>query len=93
MKQTLLSLLLMTGLYGSVTEYIQPVNKLQLCATYEASFLTSAELYEDTKSCHDLMYSILSFKQMVIVGCDIDKDDVPIAWYVNKQIKENCENK
>lgn len=67
-----------------------PVNKSQICANYEESFITSAGVYEDTKNCYDLKYSILSFKQMILTDCEIEKDYVTIAYYLNESYKLNC---
>jgi hypothetical protein len=61
------------------------------CVVYEEAFVTSADLYEDTKNCYDLKYSILSFKQMILMECDMDPDYVTIIWYLQNQYTQNCE--
>lgn len=67
-----------------------PANKLQLCSMYEESFLTSADIYEDTKSCYDLKYSILSFKQMLLSECPLDSEYIKVIWYLQKTHDMNC---
>jgi hypothetical protein len=57
---------------------------------YEGSFITSADVYEDTKSCYDLKYSILSFKQMILAECDIDPEYIKVIWYLQKTYEKNC---
>lgn len=82
--------MLSISLFGSV-ESIQPaVNKIQLCGVYEEAFINSADLYDTSKSCYDLQYSILSFKQMILTNCNIDEDEVVMVWYLQKQLDENC---
>ena len=67
------------------------INKSQICAMYEESFIVSADLYEDTKSCLDLNYSVLSFKQMLLTKCQIDPEYVKVVWYLDKQLKQKCD--
>jgi hypothetical protein len=66
------------------------VNKSQACVVYEESFMTAASLYEDTKSCYDLEYAILSTKQMILTKCDFDEDYLAIAWYHNVLFNRDC---
>ena len=86
----ILFLLLSMSLFGSVEKVKPAVNKTQLCSVYEEAFINSAELYEDTKSCYDLKYSILSFKQMILTECEMDPEYVGVIWYLQNQYNENC---
>lgn len=89
MKLALLALLTSISLFGKAE---LPVNKSQQCVVYEEAFVSSAGIYEDTKNCYDLKYSILSFKQMILMECDMDPDYVTIIWYLQNQYNQNCED-
>jgi hypothetical protein len=89
MKKIVLVLLL-SGV-SLIASNVLPVNKTQLCSIYEDSFYASADVWEDAGSCMDLKYSILSFKQMLLVECPIEPDMVTIIYYLDKQYKKECE--
>lgn len=89
MKIVLL-LLLSMSLFGTAESVKPAVNKTQLCSVYEESFINSADLYESTKNCYDLKYSILSFKQMILTDCEMDPEYVGVIWYLQNQYYENC---
>ena len=72
--------LILLSLLSTLAFAEQPVNKSQLCEMYYGSFIISLDLYEETKSCLDLEYGILSFKQLLLTKCDnIDQDDIDVA--------------
>lgn len=69
----------------------KPVNKTQVCDVYYTSFVTSLDIYQETKSCYDVKYSTLSFAQLVLNNCDLDQDDFEIAEYAQK-LEEQCKS-
>jgi hypothetical protein len=89
MKFILMLLMLMVSLTLSGLAYDKPVNKTQLCEMYYDSFITSADIFSETNSCLDATYSVLSFKQLLLTQCEIDKDDIEIAKMMYN-IDKNC---
>lgn len=74
MKHILLSLLLTTNLFATATS----------CATYEQTFLTSADIFTETNSCQSQTTSIDAFKQLLLNHCPVDTNDITIVYYLHQ---------